>query len=202
MRNSGYNPQVLQSYDEDLYFPKQVITNACATQAILSVLMNIDEKIDIGPHLQELKSFTQLMDPYMKGLAISNCEKVKEEHNKFARPIVFQFEKNESQTEEGEIFHFVAYLHFKNSIYELDGLREGPILIKENVNSDEWVQKLTPVIYERISLYATNEIKFNLLAMIPEKRKKAEEREKDLSARLNYVRHLQGKENEVPFSLL
>ena len=52
-------------HDEDLYFPKQVIVNACA------------------------KNFTKLMDPYMKGLSISNCEKIRLEHNKFSKYLFF-----------------------------------------------------------------------------------------------------------------
>ena len=85
MKNNGYNPNVLSIYDEDLYFPKQVITNACATQALLGILLNNEEKLDIGEDLREFKSFTKLMDPYMKGLSISNCEKVRIEHNKFSK---------------------------------------------------------------------------------------------------------------------
>jgi ubiquitin carboxyl-terminal hydrolase L5 len=75
----------MTNYDEDLYFAKQVIVNACATQAILGILMNNEENIDLGNELLELKGFTKLMDPYMKGLSISNCEKVRIEHNKFSK---------------------------------------------------------------------------------------------------------------------
>ena len=85
IRNSGYNPIILNDYDEDLYFPKQVINNACATQAIIGILLNNEEKLEIGPDLTEFKSFTKLMDPYMKGLSISNCEKIRIEHNKFSK---------------------------------------------------------------------------------------------------------------------
>ena len=83
--NSSYKPNVLKDYDEDLYFPKQVITNACATQAILSILLNNDDKIDLGMELTDLKTFTKEMDPYMKGLSISNSEKIRMEHNKFSK---------------------------------------------------------------------------------------------------------------------
>jgi ubiquitin carboxyl-terminal hydrolase L5 len=85
IQNSGYEPKILTEHDEDLYFPKQVIINACATQAILSILMNIDDKVAIGQDLNEFKNFTKLMDPYMKGLSISNYEKLRIEHNKFAK---------------------------------------------------------------------------------------------------------------------
>ena len=123
--NSGYTPNILSHWDEDLYFAKQVIVNACATQAILAILMNNADKISLGETLSDLKAFSLQMDPYMKGLAISNCEKIKEEHNKFSRPEPFVFTKTSEGTEKNDVFHFVGYIHFKNSIHEIDGLKEG-----------------------------------------------------------------------------
>ena len=188
--NSGYTPNVLKQWDPDLYFAKQVIVNACATQAILAILMNNADKLNLGQTLTELKSFSNEMDPYMKGLSISNCEKIKEEHNKFSRPEPFVFAKSTEITDKDDVFHFVGYIHFKNSIYEIDGLREGPILIEENVKYEEWISKVKPAIMSRISLYANNEIKFNLLAVVPDRLEKAEELEKDLLERKNYVESL------------
>lgn len=83
--NSQYKPNVLKDFDEELYFPKQVITNACATQAIISILLNNEDKIELGSELSDLKAFTKEMDPYMKGLSISNSEKIRMEHNKFSK---------------------------------------------------------------------------------------------------------------------
>jgi ubiquitin carboxyl-terminal hydrolase L5 len=152
--------------------------------------MNNEDKIDLGNDLLELKSFTKLMDPYMKGLSISNCEKIRQEHNKFSRPEPFVFTGSKKATEKDDVFHFVAYFHFKNNIYEIDGLREGPILIAENVSNKEWVKTLKPSILNRISLYANNEIKFNLLALVPDRRLRAKETEKELVSRRNYIKKL------------
>ena len=190
MRNNGYTPQVLSHWDDDLFFAKQVVNNACATQAILGVLMNNSDKIDIGETLKELKSFSNGMDPYTRGMCISNSEKIKIEHNKFSRPEPFIFTKTKVAEDGDDVFHFVAYIHFKNSIYEIDGLREGPILIKENVKNEEWIKNVKPEIINRINLYSSNEIKFNLLAIVPNRLEKAKELEKEFVEKRNYIQNL------------
>jgi ubiquitin carboxyl-terminal hydrolase L5 len=113
----------------DLFFARQVITNACATQAILSVLLNVDG-IEIGDKLNEFKEFTQAFDAEMKGEAISNSDMIKEAHNSFARPEPFGIDESKKPTSgKGDAYHFIAFVPFKGTVYELDGLKGGPISI-------------------------------------------------------------------------
>lgn len=198
LHKSDYSPNVLTTWDPELYFANQVITNACATQAILSILLNNSDKIDIGPHLKALKDFSHDMNPMDKGFAISNSEAIKVEHNKFSRPEPFIFSHEYSSEGKEDVFHFVGYIHFKDAIYELDGLRKGPILIESNVSFGEWVMKVKPSIMNRIALYANNEIKFNLLAVVPNKMERAVELERDLKERKEYLEGLiQGGDIDV-----
>ena len=196
LQNSGYKPNVLSFWDPDLYFAKQEVQNACATQAILGILLNNEDKLDIGLTLKELKSFSKDMDPTTRGLAISNSEKIRVEHNKFSHPEPFIFTKTKA-VDGDDVFHFVAYIHFKNAIYEIDGLQNGPILIKENVKNEDWIKEVKPSILNRINLYAQSEIKFNLLALVPDRLEKAKNIDADLKKRRDYVKSLIDKTGNV-----
>lgn len=63
-----------------------MINNACATQAILSVLLNCKHSdVSLGPNLEEFKNFCQSFDANMRGLALSNSDVIREVHNSFSR---------------------------------------------------------------------------------------------------------------------
>jgi ubiquitin carboxyl-terminal hydrolase L5 len=89
-----------------------------------------------------------------------------------------------------DVFHFVSYIHFKNNIYEIDGLRSGPILIKENVENKDWIKEVKPSIIDRINLYANNEIKFNLMAVIPNRLDNILNLKKELEEKKNYIENV------------
>lgn len=74
-------------------------------------------------------------------------------------------------------------------MYELDGLQPGPISFGE-VTPENWLTKAKEEIQKRIDKYASSEIRFNLLAVIDDKKIKAE---KELAA----LQGQEGKEAEI-----
>jgi len=153
---------------DKIFFAKQVINNACATQAILSALMNItDPSVVLGPTLEELKEFCSSFDAGMKGLTLSNSDQIRTVHNSFARQTLFEFD-SKAATKDDDVFHFVTYVPVEGRLYELDGLKAGPV--DHGVVGGDWVETVRPIIEARMAKYTAGEIHFNLMAVMQDRR--------------------------------
>ncbi|KAG8436116.1 hypothetical protein GDO86_007285 [Hymenochirus boettgeri] len=77
-----------------------------------------------------------------------------------------------------EAFHFVSYVPIKGRLFELDGLKVYPIDHGPWAEDEEWTDKARRVIMERIGLATAGEpyhdIRFNLMAVVPDRRLKYE----------------------------
>jgi ubiquitin carboxyl-terminal hydrolase L5 len=102
----------------NLIFSRQMVQNACATQAILSVLLNSDA-VELGEQLKDFKSFIVDLDSESRGYAIGNSDPIRQVHNSFARaePLFIEESRN-SRGKKEDAYHFVAYLPYQGHVYE------------------------------------------------------------------------------------
>jgi ubiquitin carboxyl-terminal hydrolase L5 len=155
-------PRQTVETENGLFFANQVVQNACATQAILSILLNQDGKIKLGQELEAFQEFTASMPPEVKGLAIGNSDIIRNVHNSFARPEPFVMEDKQA-TSDGEAFHFISYVPYRDVLYELDGLQKGPIDLGPCTKED-WLEKAKAEMQKRIE-QGGSEIRFNLMTV-------------------------------------
>lgn len=135
-----------------IFFMNQMIPNACATQAIVSSLLNINHPdVEIGPQLKDFQQFTGDMDSQMRGLTLTNCEQIRTAHNSFAKHILFE-QESRRVTDDDDVFHFVAYLPVDGHVYELDGLQPGPV-DHGPYGDDDWLPRAAEIIQQRMQQY-------------------------------------------------
>lgn len=166
---------------QSLFFARQTIQNACATQALLSVLLNQQGQADValGAEMGEFRDFAMALPPEFRGEVLGNSELIRSVHNSFARSSPFADETaRDPDAETEDAFHFIAYVPVGGTLYELDGLQPAPISHgpcdpSAVAGESSFCARVTDVLRRRIDRYAASEIRFNLLAVCRDLRVRA-----------------------------
>ncbi|KAJ9114932.1 hypothetical protein QFC20_001306 [Naganishia adeliensis] len=158
-----------------VYFANQVINNSCGTLAALNAVMNVapqegqtpEETISHGDELQNLREFGVGMNPVDLGYLITNSDRIRQVHNSFSASSPFAISQHPSlQSDKEDPYHFVAYVPVQGCLWELDGLRRGPVrhgVVDER--GEGWIGKAREVIEKRIATYGEGSLMFNLLCV-------------------------------------
>ncbi|RFU74667.1 ubiquitin carboxyl-terminal hydrolase isozyme l5 [Trichoderma arundinaceum] len=190
-----YTPDVDEGEGEDetgsLWFANQTTNNACATFALLNIVMNAPD-VELGNQLREFKQATKNLDTVLRGHEISNNKFMRSIHNSFTRRMdhlnadlclenavsdtrskkaktgskASKKTKRKKREDDAYGFHFIAYVPVDGHVWELDGLRSKPHKIG-SIEPDEtsWTNIARPQIEGRILQYEESQISFNLLAL-------------------------------------
>jgi len=170
----------------NMFFAKQKVQNACATQAILSILLNRSE-IKLGTELENFKEITKDLDPTMKGFAIGENDHIRKVHNSFKTQEPFESDERLA-TSKDDVFHFISYVPVNGSLMEIDGLKEGPVNHGE-CTEENWLSKVKPVIEKRIAQYQTSEIRFNLMAVTKDPLEEYQNEMKEISQKIQNLQN-------------
>uniref|UniRef100_A0A1B6LTB0 Ubiquitin carboxyl-terminal hydrolase n=1 Tax=Graphocephala atropunctata TaxID=36148 RepID=A0A1B6LTB0_9HEMI len=156
----------------NIFFAQQMVPNSCATHSLLSVLLNCPN-IHLGSTLSRLKAHTYGMCPENKGWAIGNTPELARAHNSHAMPQAKRrLDKSTGISTgryTGEAYHFVSYVPINGSLFELDGLKPFPMDHGPWGDNEDWTDKFHCVIADRLGI-AAGDIRFNLMAVVPDKR--------------------------------
>ncbi|XP_039295521.1 ubiquitin carboxyl-terminal hydrolase calypso-like [Nilaparvata lugens] len=160
----------------NIFFAQQMVPNSCATHSLLSVLLNCPN-IHLGETLSRLKVHSSGMNPENKGWAIGNTPELAKAHNSHAMP---QAKRKLDKTSgistgryTGEAYHFVSYVPINGRLFELDGLKPYPMDHGPWGDEEDWTEKFRKVIADRLGITTGekyNDIRFNLMAVVPDKR--------------------------------
>ncbi|KAH8887071.1 cysteine proteinase, partial [Thozetella sp. PMI_491] len=185
-----YVPETIEEETEDssdVWFANQTTSNACATVALLNIIMNAGN-LELGRSLQTFKAETAGLEPPLRGNMLTHNITIRTAHNSFARrldllnaDLVVDNEfgdakkakhgkasskaryKSKSKGEDEAAFHFIAYVPIGTKIWQLDGLQTHPVLL--GAFEGDWTSSVGPFIEARMLQYETEQVSFNLLAL-------------------------------------
>ncbi|KAH8706793.1 hypothetical protein BGZ61DRAFT_350599 [Ilyonectria robusta] len=175
----------------DVWFANQTTDNACATIALLNIIMNADG-IDLGQNLRDFKESTKHLSTPLRGHQLSRNTFIRTIHNSFTRrmdhlnaDLCLENEASEASSKKVKKraapkkgrkttrkkkvkpeygFHFIAYVPAGGYVWELDGLKSKPHRL-DAVSSGDWTSIARPQIEGRMLQYEESQLSFNLLAL-------------------------------------
>ncbi|KAL1130907.1 hypothetical protein AAG570_012148 [Ranatra chinensis] len=113
-----------QTISDEVYFLKQVISNACGTIALIHSVANNQEEIQLGDGpLKQFLEDTKSMTPDERGAMLMKNEGIASDHNEIA----VEGQTQAPPENEPVNHHFVAFVQKEGSLYELDGRKAFPI---------------------------------------------------------------------------
>ena len=97
--------------------------------------------------MSNLKDFSIALDPMSRGDVIGNTEEIRIAHNMFSRPESFMPDDKPTRGAKSEdVYHFISYIPFNGTVYELDGLKHGPISIGPIPEGSDWLAIAGPAV--------------------------------------------------------
>lgn len=132
------------------------------------------------------------MSPENKGLAIGNTPELACAHNSHAMTQAKRRLDKSSGISTGrftgEAFHFVSFVPIDGHLFELDGLKPFPRNHGPWKENEDWTDKFRITMEERLGISSgEQDIRFNLMAVVPDRRIAITQKLKTLNINKNIV---------------
>ncbi|ORX61987.1 cysteine proteinase [Hesseltinella vesiculosa] len=146
--------------NDRLYFANQVIHDAYAVHALLSVLLNCEIQLD--KTLVDFKQFTRDFSPVDKGLSLGSSQVIRECYNNVARLQV-------NQAKQRQPYHYISYIPFQGYLWELDGFKNGPSRLGPCTEKN-WLDLLHSELTRKTESHQRQNISYSMWSLIQDRR--------------------------------
>ncbi|KAI8627587.1 cysteine proteinase [Xylariaceae sp. FL1651] len=189
--NEDESNEARQACPDNLWFGNQTTANACATVALMNIIMNA-QAVKLGPELEEFRNSTKALPPPHRGHALDTNNFIRAIHNSVARRndlvsedllLDNKFEaaakrrkaftkkkkslKPRRRVYEEGTYHYIAFVPVDGQVWELDGLETKPLCLGTyGIDStDAWLKVASEAIQMRMMRRDDEFLSFNLLAI-------------------------------------
>ncbi|KAI5859918.1 cysteine proteinase [Durotheca rogersii] len=175
--NEPGDEETRQDGPPGLWFANQTTANACATVALMNIVMNAPGA-SFGRQLQEFKDSTAALPPPHRGHLLNTNDFIRSIHNSVARRIDLiaedlsldnKFEESLKRTKKKSRgrknparparkrssletnYHYIAYVPVDGQVWELDGFQCKPLCLgAPEPESESWLDAARAAIQERM----------------------------------------------------
>jgi ubiquitin carboxyl-terminal hydrolase L3 len=152
-------------HSTDAYFMKQTVGNACGTIAVLHTLLNHapDDVQNIGTtYISRMHHETKDLSAAERGSWLENDTEIEKAHLSMES----QGQSALPQAEDIDT-HFIAFIRSGNTVVELDGRREGPVIRGEVAGESDFASNVLDVIKREFMDRNPEDVRFSILALAP-----------------------------------
>lgn len=149
-----------QTIADDVFFMKQLVSNACGTVALVHSVANNRDTIALSDGI--LKKFldeAQPLDAASRGKLFKECDGIINAHKELA----LEGQTNTPSSDEAVDHHFIAFVNKHGVLYELDGIKAFPI--NHGATTADSLLEDSIKICKEFMARDPNEVKFTVIAL-------------------------------------
>lgn len=150
-----------EEHESGLYFIKQTVGNACGTIGIIHALCNNSNRLgfDSEKHLSRFFGNTKDLTPEERGKHLEADTAFGDAHEESAQEGQTQAPSRDERID----LHFVAFVHHKGNLYELDGRKDAPI--SHGPTSEDTLLEDTAEVVKKFMARDPENLRFTVVAL-------------------------------------